>query len=119
MFILSLFSSVKFLKCCSSEQESISIILACCVTLFPQALLLVPVLVRTVHFSPRMVHVCAELVLSSTMNWISKALPRTVNWTASLRSVPDIFAVSNFQCFSSLDSLPKLIHLHPKLFVYV
>lgn len=34
-----------------------------------------------------MAHVCAELVLFSTMNWISKALPQTVYMTASLRSV--------------------------------
>lgn len=50
-----------------------------------QVLLLVPVLERTVHSSTQMVHVCAELVLSSMTNWISKALHLTVNWTASLR----------------------------------
>lgn len=55
--------------------------------LFPQVLLLVPVLLRIEHSSTLMVHVCAELVLSSTMNWISKALRLTVSWTASLRSV--------------------------------
>lgn len=60
-------------------QESISGILAiltCCV---PQVLLLVPVLARIVRSSTRMVRVCAELVLSSIMNWISKALPLTVD----------------------------------------
>lgn len=55
----------------------------------PQDLLLVPVSARTVRSSTRMVHVCAELVSSSTMNWILKALPLTVDWTASLRSVKD------------------------------
>lgn len=46
---------------------------------FPQVLLLVSVLERIVRSSTRMVHVCAELVLSSTMNWILKALPLTVH----------------------------------------
>lgn len=53
---------------------------------FPQALLLAPASVKTVHSSTRMVHVYAEPVLSSTMNWISKALRLTVGQIASLRS---------------------------------
>lgn len=52
-----------------------------------QALHLVPVSVKIVRSSTQMAHVCAELVLFSTMNWISKALPQTVCMTASLRLV--------------------------------
>lgn len=48
---------------------------------------LAPVLVRTVPSSSQMVHVCAELVLSSTMSWTSEAPHLIVKWTASLRSV--------------------------------
>lgn len=50
-----------------------------------QALHLVPVWVKIERSSTRMARVCAELVLFSTMNWISKALPQTVYMTASLR----------------------------------
>ncbi|KAM7413317.1 hypothetical protein PAMA_020621 [Pampus argenteus] len=60
-------------------------------TIAPKVPPLVPVLVRTVHSSTQMVHVCAELVLSFTTNWISKARCLTVNWTASLR-LPQLFA---------------------------
>lgn len=52
-----------------------------------QALHLVPVSVKIERSSTRMAHVCAKLVLFSTMNWISKALLQTVYMTASLRSV--------------------------------
>lgn len=38
------------------------------------------------HFSIRTARVYAELVLSSTTNWISKVLRPTAGWTASLRS---------------------------------
>lgn len=58
---------------------------------FPQALLLAPASVKTVHSSTRMVRVYAEPVLSSTMNWISKALRLTVGWIASLRSAAALF----------------------------
>lgn len=69
---------------------------------FSQDLLLVPVLARTVPSSTRMVHVCAELVLSSTMNWILKALPLTVDWTANLRSVAETDTASTVKLESPL-----------------
>ena len=80
---------LQFQKHCSSVQENISVDhIGCAMAhLFPQVLLLVLALVRIVHSSTQMARVCAELVSSSIMNWISKALPLTVNWTASLRSV--------------------------------
>lgn len=75
----------------SSEKTSVS-------NLSSQAPLLVPALVRIVHSSTQMARVCAELVSSSTMIWISKAQHLTVNWTASLRSADassssDLFAL--------------------------
>lgn len=70
-----------------------------CHICFLQVPLLVHVLVRTVHSSTQMVHVCAELVLSFTTNWISKVLHLTVNWTASLRSVLNLKSAMLLFCF--------------------
>lgn len=55
----------------------------------PQVLLPVSASVKTVHSNTQMVRACAELVSSSTMIWISKAQPPTVNWTVSPRSVAE------------------------------
>lgn len=58
--------------------------------LLSQVLFPVPALARTVLSSIQMVHVCAELALSSITSWILKYLLPIVNWTVSLRSVKTI-----------------------------
>ena len=86
--------------------------------IFPQALLLVPALVRIVHSSPRMVHVCAEPVSSSTMNWILKAPALTVNWTASLRSVAGLKSgIISFILSTTLSNLHRWT-VHPNVFSF-
>lgn len=72
-----------------------------------QALHLVPVLVKTERSSTRMGHVCAGLVLFSTMNWILKALLQIAYMTANLRSVVVFLDVIFLHIFKFLDPFTK------------
>lgn len=74
---------------------------------FPQALLPAPARAKTARFSTRTARVCAEPVLSSTTNWISKGLRPTAGWTASLRSAAALSLCDFSGCLTSF--LPHLV----------